>query len=89
MSGKDIMLFVWYALLEEEKRAYENRSSFTRNDITIFMSEEAFFLVQKETQPYVCSVNMQQKLYGCNVKIIREDGPRVYIGVPISIYGEG
>ena len=91
MTGKDIMLSVKRALFEEQRRAYNNREFFNTDEIVIFMSEKAFWMVSAVLQQNVNFhvTSTQHTMFGCKVRIISEEGITAYIGKECTIFEEG
>ena len=88
MTGKDIILSINEALYEEQRRAYNNREFFNRDEIVIFMSEKAFFMVSDVSKQIVNYhiTSTQHTMFGCKVRIIHEEGITVYIGKECKIF---
>ena len=91
MSGKDILNSIYHALWEEERKAFHNNEVVERDEITIFMSEAAFLIASKECCDYtvVREHEIGKICFGCNLKIVSEEGIKVYLGKQCTIFEEG
>lgn len=92
MRANDILNSIYRALLEEEKKAFHNDEIFNRDEITIFVSEEAYLIASRDFDGiYVIPSEREarHKCFGCNLKIISEEGIKVYIGKQCTIFEEG
>lgn len=92
MSANDILNSIHRALWEEEAKASRNREIFNRDEVTIFISEEAYLIVSGGLDGiYVVPSErgLRHKCMGCNLKIISEEGIKVYIGKQCTIFEEG
>ena len=89
MNGNDLMLSIKCGIFEEERKAYNNREFFNRDDITIMATSKAISMITAMFEPYVTFyTDGNTKCFGCNLKIIYGEDVEIYLARKIPILSE-
>lgn len=89
MTGQDLMLSINCAIYEEQRKAYNNREFFNRDEVTIMATAKAISMITAMEMPY-CKyyVDGQTKCLGCYLKMIEGEGIEIYLAREIPILSE-
>lgn len=89
MDGNGLMLSIKCAIYEEQRKAFDNREHFDRNEITIMATAKAIAMITATLDPYVnVYSDRHAELFGYKLKMIGGEDAEVYLARKIPILSE-
>ena len=86
MNVNDLLLSINVALYEEQRRAYNNKELFNRDELTIMATRKVVFSIADQFTHYMnFRIDEKTTCMGCKVVIIDGDGDDIYIARKVTI----